>query len=328
MERKLKIFVTGASGFVGGAIVSALGLNHEVFAMSRSKESDDKILALGASPVHCDLEVVKKEHLRDCDIVIHCAAHIGPGGPREYYWATNVMGTDRLLHVAKRASVKKFIHIGTEAGCFYGQHMHEIDESYPLSSKSPFYYSESKAEAERRVMAANDPDNGFDAFSIRPRFIWGHGDQTILPGLVDAVDNNMFRWIDHGRYLTSTTHIDNLVHAVTLAIENGKGGEAYFITDDEKSSFNNFLTRLLATQGRDVSNKSVPGWLLRFIARRIQNIWELFKISSNPPITPFEASLMSRNCTISIDKARRELGYQPVVSVDKGLSLLENASSA
>ena len=323
----MKIFVTGASGFVGGAIVSAMSSNHEVFAMSRSKESDERIIALDATPVHCDLEIVKKEHLSDCDIVIHCAAHIGPGGPREYYWATNVMGTDRLLHVAKRAGVKKFIHIGTEAGCFYGQHMHEIDESYPLSSKSPFYYSETKAEAERRVMAANDPDHGFEALSVRPRFIWGPGDQTILPGLLEAVDKNMFRWIDNGRYLTSTTHIDNLVHAVILAIEKGKGGEAYFITDNENFSFNNFLTSLLDTQGRKVSGKSVPGWLVRFVARRIQSFWELFNITSTPPITPFEASLMSRSCTISIDKARRELGYQPIVSVDEGMSLLKSGSS-
>ena len=327
MERTLKIFVTGASGFVGGAMVTALGLNHEIVAMSRSKESDDRILALGATPVHCDLEIVKKEQLEGCDIVIHCAAHIGPGGPREYYWASNVMGTDRLLHVAKRAGVKKFIHIGTEAGCFYGQHMHEIDESYPLSSKSPFYYSETKAEAERRVMAANDPDNGFEALSIRPRLIWGPGDQTVLPGLLQAVDNDIFRWIDHGRYLTSTTYIDNLVHAVTLAIENGQGGEVYFITDGEKFSFNNFLTRLLESQGRNVSDKSVPGWLVRFLARWIQTIWALFKISSTPPITPFEANLMSRDCTISIDKARRELGYHPIVSVEEGLAFLKSGSS-
>ena len=328
MERKLKIFVTGASGFVGGAIVAALGLNQEIVAMSRSKESDDKIIALGATPVHCDLEIVKKEHLEGCDLVIHCAAHIGPGGPREYFWASNVMGTDRLLHVAKRAGVKKFIHIGTEAGCFYGQHMHDIDETYPLSSKSPFYYSETKAEAERRVMAANDPAGGFAALSLRPRFIWGPGDQSILPGLLGAVDNEMFRWIDHGRYLTSTTYIDNLVHAVNLAIENGKGGEVYFISDDETHSFKDFLTLLIHTQGRKVSDKSVPGWLVRFLARRIQAFWWLFKITSSPPITPFEANLMSKDCTICINKARRELGYSPIVSVEEGMAFLKNNAAS
>ncbi len=320
----MKIFVTGASGFVGGAITSTLSLNHEIVAMSRSRESDDKIRAQGGEPVHCDLEIVKREHLEGCDIVIHCAAHIGPGGPREYFWATNVMGTDRLLHVAKRAGVKKFIHIGTEAGCFYGQHMHEIDESYPLSSKSPFYYSETKAEAERRVLAANDPDNGFEALSLRPRFIWGPGDQTILPGLIDAVEKGLFRWIDHGRYITSTTHIDNLVHAVLLVIDKGKGGEAYFITDNENNSFKDFLTRLLGTQGLIVPDKSVPGWLVRSLARLVQGFWGLFNLSSNAPITPFEAFLMSRDCTISIDKARRELGYQPNISVDEGMAQLKN----
>lgn len=321
----MKIFITGASGFVGGAITSALALNHEVVAMSRSRESDDRIRSLGAEPVHCDLEIVKKEHLKGCDMVIHCAARIGSGGPREYYWATNVMGTDRLLHVAKRAGVKKFIHIGTEAGCFYGQHMREIDEYYPLSSKSPFYYSESKAEAERRVMAANDHANNFEALSIRPRFVWGPGDQTILPGLIDAAEKGMFRWIDNGRCTTSTTHIDNLVYAVTLAIEKGKGGEAYFVTDNENHSFHDFLTRLLNTQGISVPDKSVPGWLVRALARLIEGLWGLFNIASKPPITRFEAALMSRDCTISIDKARRELGYKPLISVDEGMLQLKSS---
>lgn len=320
----MKIFITGASGFVGGAITSALALNHEVVAMSRSRESDDRIQSLGAEPVHCDLEIVKKEHLKGCDMLIHCAARIGPGGPREYYWATNVMGTDRLLHVAKRAGVKKFIHIGTEAGCFYGQHMREIDEYYPLSSKSPFYYSESKAEAERRVMAANDHANNFEALSIRPRFVWGPGDQTILPGLIDAAEKGMFRWIDNGRCITSTTHIDNLVYAVTLAIEKGKGGEAYFVTDNENHSFHDFLTRLLNTQGIGVPDKSVPGWLVRALARLVEGLWGLFNIASKPPITRFEAALMSRDCTISIDKARRELGYKPLISVDEGMLQLKS----
>lgn len=323
----MKIFITGVSGFVGGAIASALGMDHEILAMSRSRESDDRILALGAQPVHCDLERVNQGHLDGCEVLVHCAAHLGPGGAREFYWGTNVMGTDRLLHLAKRAGVRKFIHIGTEAGCFYGQHMQGIDETYPLSSKSPFYYSETKAEAERRVMAANEPERNFEALSIRPRFIWGPGDQTILPGLLDAVDKGVFRWIDHGRYYTSTTHIDNLVHGVKLAMDKGKGGEAYFITDGQDHTFKDFLTSLLESQGRVVTEKSVPGWLVRAAARIVQGIWEIFKLSSKPPITRFEASLMSRDCTIVIDKASQELGYKPLISVEQGLNAMRSYPS-
>jgi nucleoside-diphosphate-sugar epimerase len=210
------IFLTGASGFVGGAIAKSLQSTVTVRAMSRAPQSDAAIAALGATPVRCELGALTTEHLAGCDAVIHCAAFVKQWGTRDRFWQTNVEGTQQLLQVARDAGVKRFIHIGTEAALFYGQHMRDIDESYPYPRSSPFLYSATKAAAEQRVLAANAP--GFTTISIRPRFVWGPGDQTILPVLVKMVASKKFIWINDGKARTSTTHIANLVHAVTLAL--------------------------------------------------------------------------------------------------------------
>ncbi len=316
----MKLFVTGASGFVGGAVLKQLASQHALVAMSRTIESDKKITALGGIPIRCQLGEVSATDLAGCDVIIHCAAHIGPHGTRKHYWRTNVDGTVQLLEVAKKAGVKRFIHIGTEAGCFHGQNMCSIDETYPLASNSPYSYSATKAEAERRVLAANEP--GFATLSLRPRFIWGPGDQTILPELIKAVNSGQFIWIAGGRSTTSSTHIDNLSHAVELALEKGLGGEAYFIVDEQDQTFHQLRTQLLATQNLTVPDKSVPGWVIRSGAAVAELAWKLFDIKGEPPITRFTAALMSRECTIRGDKAQSQLGYEPVVSLQEGLDEL------
>ncbi|MBV1874986.1 MAG: NAD-dependent epimerase/dehydratase family protein [Gammaproteobacteria bacterium] len=321
----MKIFVTGGSGFVGGATIEKLTGAHQIIAMSRSAASDAKIQALGAKPIRSQLGQVKLTDIEGCDIIIHAAAHIGPWGSREQYWQTNVEGTVQLLDVAKEAGIKRFIHIGTESGCFYGQDMHFIDETYPLSISSPYFYSETKAEAERQVLSANDSANSFITISLRPRFIWGLGDQTILPELVTAVEKGHFMWISGGHAITSSTNIHNLTHAIELSLENGKEAEAYFIVDEKDHSFRELLTALLATQNLKPSRKSVPSWIVRGLAGLIEMIWNLFPIKADPPITRFTAALMSKECSIRSDKALHDLGYQPVVSMQDGFEELRQS---
>ena len=320
----MDIFITGASGFVGGAALKRLSQQHNVRAMSRSIESDKKIMSNNGAPIRCQLGSVDSADLEGCDVVIHCAAYIGPWGARELYWQTNVEGTQQLLEAAKKAGVKRFIHIGTEAGCFHGQAMRGIDETYPLSNKSPYFYSQTKAEAERRVLAANDSDNQFETISLRPRFIWGPGDQSILPGLIAAVKQNKFLWIGGGKPVTSSTYIDNLTDAVELALDKGEGGEAYFIVDEQDHSFRELLTGMLATQNLAVPDKAIPAWLVRAMAYVSEAAWNLFNLKGEPPVTRFAAALMSKDCTIDSDKAERQLGYKPAVTMEQGFKAMRD----
>ncbi|EKR63292.1 MULTISPECIES: NAD-dependent epimerase/dehydratase family protein [Leptospira] len=314
----MNIFITGASGFVGEAATRILSKKHTVKAMSRSEKADAIISMVGGKPVRCELNSVDSNSLKGIDVVIHSAAYVEQWGPFQDFWKVNVDGTAQLLEASRKAGVKRFIFIGTEAALFYGQPMIDIDESYPYPKNSPFPYSKTKAEAEKLVLKANSSE--MQTISIRPRFIWGPGDKTVLPVLLKMIADGNFSWIDGGKALTNTTHIYNLIHSIELALTKGQGGKAYFVTDDEVFNFRNFLESLLATQKVAAPNRSIPGWLARFLARILERVWKLFRIKNEPPLTRFSASIMSRDCTIKIDNAKKDLGYSPLLTVRQGLA--------
>lgn len=322
----MRIFITGASGFVGGAAARDLVRDHEVLALSRSAASDDAIRATEATPVRGDLDGVTPEMLRGVDAIVHCAAKVDSWGPMAEFWRVNVDGTKHLLEAARKAGVKRFVHIGTEAALFHGQDMVRLDEKAPLAFSSPFPYSRTKAHAEKLVRGANAPEAGFTTIVVRPRFVWGPGDKTILPAISAMTKAGRFTWVDGGRAVTDTTHIANLVHAIRLALDKGIGGEAYFVTDGGAPvSFREFLTALTATAGIALPDKSMSGALVRGVARALAFVWKITRRKDAPPIDPFTAAMMSRNCTLVTDKAKRELGYAPVITRERGLRELSAA---
>lgn len=324
----MAIFVTGASGFVGGAVARHFAATQGVFGMARSPGAAAKVAATGASPVTTDLSGVCSEHLRGCEAVIHAAAKVEAWGSRRDFWDVNVVGTEKLLAAAREAGVRRFVYISTEVVLFRGQHLRQVTEDYPYPTRSPYLYGLTKAEAERRVMAANSPDQNFTTIVVRPKMIWGPGDTTILPTTAEMVRSGRFMWLDGGEAKTSTTYIDNLVHGIRLALERGTGGAVYFINDGEVHSLRDFLTRLLATEGLVPPGKSIPGWIGRALASALATLWRLLPFRGEPPLTPYVAGALSRDCTLSIDKARRELGYEPLISVSRGLEILNAQNQA
>lgn len=316
----MRIFVTGGSGFIGGHVLEQLSKQHDVRAMARSASSAKVVQGFGATPVTCDLDGVTPAALEGCDAVIHCAAFVGEWGTRADYWKGNVDGTTRMLDVAKQAGVKRFLHVGTEAALFDGQDLIDVDETYPIPKRHRFLYPETKAEAERRVLAASAP--GFDALSIRPRLVWGPRDATVLPVILKMAKAGTFKWVDGGRHRSSTTHVLNLVHALSLALEKGRGGQAYFVADDGTRTVREFLTALAQTQGVTLPDSAVPGWLARALAGVVELPWRVLGLSGAPPMTRFAVTMMSASVTVRCDKAKAELGYAPVLTVDEGLAQL------
>jgi nucleoside-diphosphate-sugar epimerase len=321
----MNIFITGASGFVGGTAARALvKAGHKVRAMSRSEKSDATIRATGAGPVRCDLESISADHMSGCDTVIHSAAFVESWGPKDAWHKGNVEGTRAVLAAANAAGVKRFIHIGTEAGIVHGQHVHNADESYPLAPNSPFPYCATKAQAEALVRAANVPGS-FETIVLRPRFIWGPGDTTLLPTVEAMAAAGKWTWINGGKAMTSTTHIDNLVHAITLALTKGKGGEAYFILDDGTVSMKEIISGMAASKGLTLPEKSLPSWLANTVGGISEGVWRTFGLKGDPPLTRHAAAVMSLDCTLNDSKARADMGYAPVISREAGLAAMRVA---
>jgi nucleoside-diphosphate-sugar epimerase len=314
-------FVTGASGFIGGALTRRLvaegwGVN----ALARSERSAQAVRALGATAVKGDLDdrAAMKAGAQGCDVAFHCAAHLGEWGDPADFERVNVTGTANTLWATMEAGVPCFVHVGTEAALMNGEPLVNVDETAPLQPHSKALYSRSKARAEQVAREGG-------AVVIRPRLVWGPGDKTILPALADAVRRGRFAWIGGGTHRTSTTHVDNVVEGLILGAAKGKAGEAYFVTDGESQVFREFITRLLATQGIDVPDRSVPRGVAATLTILGESAWRALPLPGQPPITRLAFWLSSQECTIDIARARRDLGYSPVTSVDRGMEELQSA---
>jgi nucleoside-diphosphate-sugar epimerase len=319
-------FITGGSGFIGARLIERLVRDgHSVRALARSQRSAERVAGLGAEPVRGELGEVEAmtAGAEGCEWAFHLAAHLGETGTREEFERDNVQGTANVLEACARGGVSRFVHVGTEAALMAGKPLVQVDETAPLRPDSPVLYSSTKARAEQLVMAANR--EGFETIAVRPRFVWGRGDTTLLPVITEMVRSGRFAWIAGGRQVTSITHVENVVEGLILAVEKGRPGNAYFVTDGEDVVFREFLTEMLATQGVAPPTRSVPLPLAALIAGVGEAAWRALPLPGRPPISRFAYWVSSQECTIRIDKAREQLGYEPVVSREQGLAELRES---
>jgi nucleoside-diphosphate-sugar epimerase len=327
-EPLTKAFVTGGSGFIGGALIERLrSEGRDVRALARSERAAAAVRKRGAEPVMGDLEDpdALAGGAEGCEVAFHCAAKVEDWGDPADFERLNVRGTQNVIDACRAAGVRRLVHAGTEAALMAGQPLVNVDEGAPLRPDSPALYPSSKAKAERLVRAANG--DGVETVVVRPRFVWGRGDTTLLPALVEMVRSGRFRWVGGGRHLTETTHVDNAVEGLWLAATRGRAGGVYFVTDGEPVVFREFLSRMLGTQGVEIPDKSVPPAVARAAASAAERGWRLLRRPGSPPLTRFAVWVSSQECTIDISRARRELGYRPVTSREAGLKALRDASA-
>lgn len=321
-------FVTGGSGFIGGRLIQRLrSAGWDVRALARSDRSAAAVEALGAQPVPGDISSAYaiRTGAEGCSVTFHAAAHVGDWGPRADFIRDNVTGTQNALAGSAAAGVRRFVHVGTEAALLAGEPLVNVDESAPLRPDSPSLYPSTKAMAEQAVRQANRTDS-FETVVVRPRFVWGPGDTTVLPSLSEAVRSGRFRWIGGGHHRTSTTHVDSVVEGLMLGASRGAPGAAYFVTDGEPVVFRDFVTRLLATQGLDPGDGELPLGVANALAVAGEAAWKRLPLPGRPPLTRMALWVSSQECTIDITRARSELGYEPVRSIDDGLAELAAAS--
>jgi nucleoside-diphosphate-sugar epimerase len=323
-------FVTGGSGFVGGALIRRLVRDGwTVRALARSDRSAQAVGEAGAEAVRGDLDDVAamRAGADGADVFHHAAAKVEDFGDPADFQRVTVQGTKNAMAAAREAGARRFVHVGTEAALMAGQPLVNVDETAPLRPDSPAPYPWSKAKAEQAVRDAND--DRLETVVVRPRFVWGQGDTTLLPRIVQMTKRGQFAWIGGGTHRTSTSHIDNTVEGLVLGAERGKPGAVYFVTDGEPVVFREFVSEMIRTQGVEPTTRSVPLGVARVVSAAAERAWKLLPLKGNPPLTRFAVWASGLECTIDDSKARQELGYREVKTREQGLAeLREDAAAA
>jgi nucleoside-diphosphate-sugar epimerase len=316
------IFVTGASGYVGRNLIRHFtSVGHQVTGLARSDRGMAVVTEWGATAVRGDM---LRDNLSSLMVgateLVHAAANLDHGPGRDAY-DDNARGTEAVIAAASTAGVQRLVHISSDSVLQDGQPLRNVNESRSVPARHAGAYSAGKAEAEKVALKANS--EAMAVIVLRPRMIWGRDDTTALPRLAAMVRSEQFAWISGGKYLSSTTHVGNLCHAVDLALTNGRAGEIYHICDGPARSFRAIVTGLLATQGISPPDKSVPRPILRLLARVGDRLCRVSGGRLKGPLSFQEYATSAVEVTLDISKAKRELGYLPIVGWEEGLEELK-----
>ena len=319
----MQLFVTGGSGFLGRHLVTRLVADgHTVLALARSDASAEAVRRAGATVVRGGLSETPScaEQVRGTDVVVHAAADTRQWGRPGAFQAANVDGTRAVLELAVAAGAQRFVHVSTEAVLAGGRPLRYADESAPYPSRHAGEYARTKAVAEQLVLAADGHE--LRTVSVRPRLIWGPGDATFAPAVLDAMREGRWAWVNGGDYLTSTCHVRNAVEGVVLAATVPSARGSYFLTDGPPVRFRDFVTDVAAAYGVQPPARSVPYAVARTMAGVVDRGWRTLRLPGEPAVSEGAIALVGHEMTVNDARARRELGYRPVVGVAEGLAEL------
>ncbi len=320
MHRR-KVLVTGATGFLGGAVCTQLHAagGWEVTATGRNVVKGARLAVERFAPADLAEPGAASELARGHDAVIHCAALASPWGRREEFERANVAATARLLEAAIGAGVRRFVHVSTPS--IYGEHTHRenLTETSPLPARPINDYARTKLAAERLVLAARDR---LEVVVLRPHALIGVGDTTLLPRLVRAAARGRLRIIGDGRARTDLTCVENAALACRLALEaDGArvGGEAFNITNGEPTLLWASLGQFLAAADLPTPRGRVP-FAVVWAGAALAEAWSRHVSGREPVLTRYGAGVLAFSQTFDIGKARRLLDYEPILPLSEGLT--------
>jgi nucleoside-diphosphate-sugar epimerase len=322
----MKVLVTGGGGFLGGAIVRLLRQRGDsVRSMTRS--AYPWLDELGVEQSLGDLAdpAAVERAVAGCDAVVHTAAKAGMWGRHADFFGTNVTGTENVIAACKKHGVRKLVHTSTPSVVHSGGDIENGNESLPYPRHFDAYYPETKALAEKAVLAANGPD--LATVALRPHLIFGPGDPHLIPRVVAKAREGKLRRIGARPIKVDVTVIDNAAEAHLNAIDRldvgaACAGKAYFISNGEPVELWGFIDRVLAEAGLPPVSRRVSAWKARLAGRVLEWTYWLLRLPGEPPMTRFVAVQMSTAHWYDISAARRDLGYEPKVSVEEGLRSL------
>jgi sterol-4alpha-carboxylate 3-dehydrogenase (decarboxylating) len=280
--------------------------------------------------VHADIRDADtlEELCKDVDTVFHNASLVHTKHNREgAVWGVNLGGSRSVLRACCNQRVPKLIYVSSASAVYEGRDIEHGDESMPYSRISQAPYADSKIAAEREILRANG-QRGIATCALRPHVIFGPGDNRFIPAILSRAKAGSLRFSVglFNRKLSDFTYVDNLVSALLLADERLSpdsvvAGKPFFITNGEPTGFFDFVGRLLALLELPRILFPMPYSLVYAAAAAAEALDTLRggTLNNENGMTRFAVRYMCTHHYFSIEKARRELGYQPTVSIDEGL---------
>jgi nucleoside-diphosphate-sugar epimerase len=316
----MEILVTGGTGFVGAHLVRRLlSHGHRVRSLDKNRGLfDDELSASGATLLSgsvTDSALVERA-VTGCDMVYHLASPFGDIlQPDRVYWDIEVNGTRNVLEAAQRHGVTRVVHCSTQG-------VHGIitdppgDEESPMAPRDYYCYSKVKGEEVCREFMAT----GMDVVVIRPTSVYGPGDIRGWLKLYQMVSKGWFLMIGNGATLNHPVYVENLVDLFELAgAAPVAKGRVYLAGDEEPVTLTGLVREVGAAVGSEVRIVRFPWYSAALAgATAIEVVSKTFGVK--PPVFRRRLSWFKTNRAFRIDRAKRELGYQPQVCLKEGLA--------
>jgi len=322
-----RVLVTGGGGFLGTALIK-LARQRGLAVRSLARRLYPHLEELEVEQVQGDVAEprVVVRAVKGCKTVFHAAAKAGIWGPEDEYQEINVQGTRNVINACRAVGAVRIIYTGSPSVVFNGRDMAGADESVPYSKEFEAAYPKTKARAEQIVLESNGAE--LATISLRPHLIWGPGDNNLLPRIIARAKRGQLRRIGRRDPLIDPIYIDNAAHAHFLAadrLEPGSpvAGRTYFVTQGETIPLWDMINHFLKAAGLAPVRRTISRPLALAAAGLLEMSYIVARRSGEPSMTRFLVRQLSTTHWFNIEAARRDLGYEPHVSIAEGLRRLE-----
>jgi nucleoside-diphosphate-sugar epimerase len=313
-----RIFITGANGFIGRAMAERFrALGAEVAGVDLGADVAGNVVAGDITKPES-----WSEALKGADTVIHTAALLGAAHSLERAWQVNVLGTSRVLRAAIDAGARRFVHFSSVAA--YGFDFPDgVDETYPVHVNGDVY-TDTKVNSEAVVLAAHAAGE-IDVTVIRPGDVWGPGSVWVRSPIAEMRKKTGFPLPNGGNGIFSPVYIDNFVDGLALAVSSDDAvGQVFNISDGQGVRCGDFFGRMAAMSGGTI--RTLPISVAAPAAEVLGSV--LRRLGQKTDLSAGTMWLLNRPGTYSIEKVRKMLGYQPLVSIDEGMAQVEQWARA
>ena len=250
------------------------------------------------------------------DLVVHAGALSTIWGAWEDFYHANVLGTKYVLEACRQTGIQRLVYVSSPSIYAAPKDQLAIKESDAPEENNLNNYIRSKLASEK--LFKDYPD--VPSIILRPRGLFGIGDTSILPRVINLSQKIGIPLIGDGRQLMDMTCVENVALAIRLGIEAPEAkGEVYNITNGEPRAFRDLLEESLTGLGYPIKYRKIPASLLSGIASSLEFIYKTLNLKGEPPLTRYTYYLLRYSQTLDISKAERELGYHPKISISEGI---------